>query len=115
MPDMVANWHQLGFIVDKGLGKPVETEKTNVCKSCFFINNRPEISKDEAQALIVSGQHIEDGFYVVVQGLAPSDLAISTPNPTLAQLASWSPQIANPVAGTMTISAFDRILRIVAI
>ncbi len=107
MSEMVANWHQLGFIVDKGLGKPVETEKSNVCKSCFFINNRPEISKDEAQALIASGQHIEDAFYVVVQGLAPSDLSISTPNPSLAQLATWSPQIANPVAGTMTISAFD--------
>ena len=70
MSEMVANWHELGFIVDKGLGKPVETEKTNVCKSCFFINIRPEISKDEAQALIDSAQHIEDAFYVVVQGLA---------------------------------------------
>jgi hypothetical protein len=107
MADMVANWHQLGFIVDKGLGKPVETEKSNVCKSCFFINNRPEISKDEAQALIASGDHIEDAFYVVVQGLAPADLSITTPNPTPAQLSAWSAQIANPVAGTMTISAFD--------
>lgn len=104
MSDMVANWHQLGFIVDNGSGKRVETEKTNVCKGCFFINNRPEISKDEVQALITAGQHIEDAFYVVVQGLAPSDLSITTPNPTSAQLAAWSAQIANPVAGTMTIS-----------
>ncbi|MFL9898024.1 LodA/GoxA family CTQ-dependent oxidase [Paraburkholderia fungorum] len=107
MSDMVANWHQLGFIVDNGSGKRVETEKTNVCKGCFFINNRPEISKDEAQALITAGQHIEDAFYVVVQGLAPSDLSITTPNPSSAQLAAWSAQVANPVAGTMTISPFD--------
>ena len=107
MSDMVANWHELGFIVDKGLGKPVETEKTNVCKSCFFINNRPEISKDEAQALIDSGMHIEDAFYVVVQGLAPSDLMITTPNPTSAQLSAWSAQIVNPVAATMSTAAFD--------
>ncbi|HEX8112196.1 MAG TPA: LodA/GoxA family CTQ-dependent oxidase, partial [Kofleriaceae bacterium] len=107
MQDMVDNWHELGFIVDKGLGKPVETEKTNVCKSCFFINNRPEIGKDEAQSLIDSGQHVEDAFYVVVQGLAPSDLMITTPNPSQSQLAAWAPQIANPVPGTMTITAFD--------
>jgi hypothetical protein len=110
MQDMVNNWHQLGFIVDKGVGKPVETEKTNVCKSCFFINNRPEISKDEAKALIDAGQHVEDAFYVVVQGLAPSALNITTPNPTQAQLDAWSPHISNPVAGTMTVSAFDMTL-----
>jgi hypothetical protein len=107
MQEMVSNWHELGFIVDKGQGKPVETEKTNVCKGCFFINNRPEISKDEAQALIDSHQHIEDAFFVVVQGLAPSALQITTPNPSPAQLAQWAPQITNPASGTMTITAFD--------
>lgn len=107
MQDMVNNWHELGFIVDKGLGKPVETEKTNVCKSCFFVNNRPEVSKDEARALIDSGQHVEDAFYVIVQGLAPSALSITTPNPTQAQLDAWAPTIANPVAGTMSVTAFD--------
>ena len=60
---------------------PVETEKTNVCKGCFFINDSPEISKDEAQALIDSHEYIADGLYVVVQGLAPSDLNITTANP----------------------------------
>jgi hypothetical protein len=40
MPDMVNNWHELGFIVDTGLGHPVEIEKSNVCKSCFFVTNR---------------------------------------------------------------------------
>jgi hypothetical protein len=107
MQDMVANWHQLGFIVDNGAGKSVETEKTNVCKGCFFINNRPEISKDAAQALIDDAQHIEDAFYVVVQGYAPNDLMITTPNLSGSQLAAVAPQIANPVAGTMTIAAFD--------
>ena len=110
MQEMVNNWHELGFIVDQGLGKPVETEKTNVCKGCFFINNRAEISKYEAQALIDSGQHVEDAFYVVVEGLTPADLMISTPNPTPSQLAAWSAQIANPVAGTMKIAAFDMAL-----
>lgn len=105
--EMVDNWHELGFIVDPGTGSAVETEKTNVCKSCFFINNRPEISKDEAQALIDSHDHITDGLYVVVQGLAPSDLGITTASPTQAQLNTWAPQIANPVPGTMTITPAD--------
>ena len=108
MQDMVNNWHQLGFIVDRGLGKNVETEKTNVCKSCFFIMNRSEISDDEAKALIDSGQHIEDAFYVVVQGLAPSDLGITDPNPSQAQLNAWSPAIStNPLPSGMTITTFD--------
>jgi hypothetical protein len=111
MQAMVNNWHELGFIVDKGLGKPVETEKTNVCKGCFFITNRSEISKDEAQALKDSGQHIEDAFYVVVQGLAPSSLGISVPNPSQTQLNAWAPAIStNPNPSGMTISPFDMAL-----
>lgn len=105
--DMVDNWHELGFIVDPGNGLAVETEKTNVCKGCFFINNRPEISKDEAQARIDSGEPIDDGLYVVVQGLKPSDLGITTATPSSAQLTAWAPQVTNPVPGTMTISALD--------
>jgi hypothetical protein len=93
MPDMVKNWHQLGFIVDTGVGHPVETEKTNVCKTCFFVTNRSEISKDEAQALIDSGENIQDGFFVVVQGLAPSALFITTATPSQAQLNAWAPKI----------------------
>jgi hypothetical protein len=108
MADMVKNWHQLGFIVDTGLGHPVETEKTNVCKSCFFATNRSEISKDEAQALIDSGQNIQDGFFVVVQGLTPSALSITTATPSQAQLNAWSPKIApSPVPTGMTITAAD--------
>lgn len=108
MGDMVNNWHQLGFIVDTGLGHPVETEKTNVCKSCFFVTNRSEISKDEAQALIDSGQNIQDGFFVVVQGLAPSALSITTATPSQAQLNAWSPKITpSPVPSGMTITPAD--------
>ena len=93
MGDMVNNWHQLGFIVDTGIGHPVEAEKTNVCKSCFFVTNRSEISKDEAQALINSGENIADAFFVVVQGLAPSGLSITTATPSQAQLNTWAPTI----------------------
>lgn len=105
--EMVDNWHELGFIVDPGTGLAVETEKTNVCKGCFFINDSPEISKDEAQALIDAHEYIADGLYVVVQGLAPADLNITTANPTPAQLNTWAPHIANPVPGTMTITPAD--------
>ena len=108
--EMVDNWHELGFIVDPGNGLAVETEKTNVCKGCFFINDRPEISKDEAQALIDSHDHIPDGLYVVVQGLRPSDLGITTASPTQAQLNAWAPHITNPVPGTMTITPADMAL-----
>src|SRR5262249_34397593 len=108
MSDMVNNWHQLGFIVDAGLGHPVETEKSNVCKSCFFVTNRSEISKDEAQALIDSGEQIPDAFFEVVQGLAPSALSITTASPTQAQLDTWSPKITpNPLPAGMTIKAAD--------
>jgi hypothetical protein len=105
--ELVENWHELGFIVDPGTGLAVETEKTNVCKSCLFINNRSEISKEEAQALIDSHERITDGLFVVVQGLAPSDLGITTPHPTQTQLDAWAPQIGNPVSGTMTITPVD--------
>jgi hypothetical protein len=109
--DMVNNWHELGFIVDKGLGKNVETEKTNVCKSCFFVTNRSEISKDEALALIASGQHIKDAFYVIVQGLAPSALGIITAHPSGAQLNAWAPKITpSPVPAGLTISVSDMAL-----
>jgi hypothetical protein len=108
MADMVNNWHELGFIVDTGLGHPVETEKSNVCKSCFFVTNRSEISKDEAQALIDSGQIIKDAFFVVVQGLAPSALSITTAIPSQAQLDAWSPKITpSPVPIGMTIKPAD--------
>jgi hypothetical protein len=108
MSDMVNNWHELGFIVDTGLGHPVETEKTNVCKSCFFVTNRPEISKDEAQALIDSGELIQDAFFVVVQGLAPSALSITTGNPSQAQLDAWAPKISpSPMPAGMTIKPAD--------
>ncbi len=105
--EMVENWHELGFIVDPGDGQAVETEKTNVCKGCFFINNRPEISRDEAQALIDSHELIHDGLFVVVQGLAPSALGITTSTPTQAELDAWAPPIANPVPGTMTITPVE--------
>jgi hypothetical protein len=93
MPDMVQNWHELGFIVDRGLDRPVETEKTNVCKSCFIITDRSEIGKDEAQGLSDSGQSIQDAFYVVVQGVAPADLGILSTSPLNPPLAQIAPQI----------------------
>jgi hypothetical protein len=108
MSDMVKNWHELGFIVDTGVGHPVETEKTNVCKTCFFVTNRSEISKDEAQALIDSGENIQDGFFVVVQGLAPSALSITTSNPSQAQLNAWAPKITpNPNPNGVSFSPAD--------
>jgi hypothetical protein len=113
MMDMVQNWYQLGFIVDTGAGHPVETEKTNVCKSCFLVNNRSEISKDEAQALIDSGEVIQDAFFVVVQGLAPSALSITTANPSPAQLNSWAPNITpTPNPSGVSITPTDLALEI---
>ena len=60
----------------RGLDRPVETEKTNVCKSCFFITNRSEISKDEAQALMIRRVH-PGRLLRRRQGLAPSALSIT--------------------------------------
>ncbi len=107
MLDMANNWHELGFIVDRGLGYPVETEKTNVCKGCFIVTDRNEISKDEAAALIASGESIQDGFFVIVEGLSPSTLGITTANPTHSQLTAWAPNIglsANAVDMSATVN-----------
>jgi hypothetical protein len=106
--EMVQNWHELGFIVDRGLDRPVETEKTNVCKSCFVITDRSEIGKDEAQGLSDSGQSIQDAFYVVVQGVAPADLGILSTNPLNPPLAQIAPHITPaPVPVGMSITAND--------
>lgn len=106
--EMVSNWSELGFIVDEGLGKAVEVEKTNVCKNCFIITDRNEIGKDEAQALIDSGEKIKDAFFVVVQGLAPFDLGITSTSPLTPPLAQIAPQIAPAsIPSGMTITVTD--------
>ncbi len=108
---MVDNWFRLGFIVDPGNGLAVEVERTPVCKDCFIITDRNEIGEEEAQGLINSNQQIIDAFYVVVEGFAPSDLGISTPNPTPAQLQAWAPAISfSPVPSQMTRKVHDMLL-----
>lgn len=86
--DMVASWHRLGFIVDPGTGQLVETERTVVCKDCFLITDRSTIGKDEVDALLLLQQPavVDPAFYVVVEGFKPSELGITTPTPTPAQL-----------------------------
>jgi len=107
----VDNWFRLGFIVDPGDGLAVETERTVVCKDCFIITERDEIGKEEAQALIEANQAIIDAFYVVVEGFSPSDLGITTANPSPMQLQAWAPQITfNPVPGQMSQQVNDMLL-----
>jgi L-Lysine epsilon oxidase N-terminal/L-lysine epsilon oxidase C-terminal domain len=102
MQDMVDNWYRLGFIVDPGNGEPVETERTAVCKDCFIITDRNEIGMEEAAALVEANQAIIDAFYVVVEGFAPLDLGINTPNPSPLQLQSSAPNISfNPIPTEM--------------
>lgn len=103
LQDMVDNWFRLGFVVDPGTGFAVETERTVVCRDCFIITDRNEIGKEEAQALVNAGQSITDAFYVVVEGFAPSDLGITTANPSPMQFQAWAPKIAfSPVPTQMT-------------
>jgi hypothetical protein len=109
--DMVDNWFRLGFIVDPGNGLPVEVERTVVCKDCFIITDRNEIGKEEAQGLIDASQQIVDGFYVVVEGFAPSDLGITTPTPTQAQLQAWAPAVSfSPMPSQMSQQVHDMLL-----
>jgi L-Lysine epsilon oxidase N-terminal/L-lysine epsilon oxidase C-terminal domain len=105
--EMVANWHQLGFIVDRGLDRPVETEKTNVCKNCFIITERNEISLGEAQGLRDTHEVIQDAFYVVVEGLAPSALGITSTSPLTPPLAAIAPSIAPAPPTGLTIVVND--------
>jgi L-lysine epsilon oxidase C-terminal domain len=111
IPDMVANWFRLGFIVDPGTGLAVETERTVVCKDCFIITDRDQIGEEEATAVITANQEIQDAFYVVVEGFAPSDLGISTANPNSTQLQAWAPTIAfNPMPTEMSQRVNDMLL-----
>ena len=84
--DMVDSWFRLGFIVDTGLGKPVETERIVVCKDCCIVTDRNEIGMEQAQALITAGETIVDAFYVIVEGFKPADLNITTSTPSALQL-----------------------------
>jgi len=104
---MVANWSQFGFIVDQGLDRPVEAEKTNVCKGCFIITERNEISLGEAQGLRDTHEVIQDAFYVVVQGLSPSALGVTSTSPLVPPLLAIAPSIAPPPPTGMTIAVND--------
>jgi hypothetical protein len=108
---MVDNWFRLGFIVDTGDGLPVETERTAVCRDCFIITDRNEIGEEEAQALINSGQQIQDAFHVVVEGFSPNDLQITTATPSSMQLQAWAPKITfNPSPTQMFQQVNDMLL-----
>jgi len=109
--DMVDNWFRLGFIIDPGTGLAIETERNVVCKDCYIVTDQNEIGIEEAKAVIESGQPILDAFYVVVEGLAPSALGITTATPTPAQLVAWAPTIQfSPVPTQMTQAAHDMLL-----
>jgi len=103
--DMVASWYKLGFIVDPGDGKPVETERHVVCRDCWFIMDRSTFGKDEIAAMLLTANpaDVSAAFYVVVEGFTPSDLGITTATPTPAQLQAWAPSIAiSPTVTDMT-------------
>ena len=105
------HWYRLGFVVDTGDGKPVETERTVVCRTCTVIIDRNEIGKEEAVALVEAADSIVDGFFVVVEGFAPSDLGITTATPTLAQLSAWAPTVTlSPTPMQMTAAVNDMLL-----
>jgi L-Lysine epsilon oxidase N-terminal/L-lysine epsilon oxidase C-terminal domain len=110
--DMVDNWFRLGFIVDPGTGLAVETERTVVCKDCFIITERNEIAEEEAQALIIANQPIQDAFYLVIEGFAPNDLGIMSANLNAAQLQALFPSAVtlNPMPTQMTANVNDMLL-----
>jgi hypothetical protein len=92
--DMVANWHRLGFVVQKGTDF-LETERHVICRSCTLVTDRSTFSKDQVDALISAGSTatFADSFYVMVEGFKPSELGVTTANPSPAQLAAIAPQI----------------------
>jgi hypothetical protein len=112
--DMVDNWYRLGFIVDPGNGNAVEVERHVVCQDCFMITDRSTVGKDEIAGILAgtpatSPAVIDAAFYVVVEGFKPSELGITTPTPTPAQLAAWAPTITftPPIPGmTAPVSDF---------
>ncbi|MGC2406361.1 MAG: LodA/GoxA family CTQ-dependent oxidase [Candidatus Cybelea sp.] len=108
---MVDNWFRLGFVLDPGNGLAVEEQRTVVCKDCFIVTDRNEIAEEEAAALILANESIVDAFFVVVEGFAPSDLSITTANPTPTQLQAWAPAITfNPLPTQMSQQVDDMFL-----
>lgn len=67
--DMVARWHQLGFVVRKG-DRFIETERYKVCNDLFLILDRTHFSSKEVP------NTFENCFYVVIEGFKPSELGI---------------------------------------
>ena len=102
---------RLGFVLDPGNGLAVEEQRTVVCKDCFIVTDRNEIAEEEAAALILANESIVDAFFVVVEGFAPSDLSITTANPTPTQLQAWAPAITfNPLPTQMSQQVDDMFL-----
>lgn len=92
--EMVDHWHKLGFVVEKS-GVLVETERRTECQSLDLVTDRSHFSKDEVAGALAGGSpaRFDNAMYVITRGLLPSELGITTANPTPAQLAAMAPSI----------------------
>lgn len=93
--DMVANVTKLGLIVDDGSGHLVETERHVACSGMFIVTDKNEYGSDEVAGRLVAGSPavFSDAIYVIVEGIAPADLGITTATPSAAQLLLWAPNV----------------------
>jgi hypothetical protein len=93
--DMLKNWYRLGFVVQQG-NQYVETERHVVCKDCFVVTDRSTFSADQIHGALTAGPtaDFDDSFYVVVEGLAPVDIGVTSSNMTSGQLVGVAPTVS---------------------
>src|SRR5262252_2123773 len=89
----------LGVVDGQGLLAALTARFT---KEVTIITDRSTFGKDEIDAMLqVSNPAVVDAaFYVTVDGFTPTDLGITTTNPTSAQLQAWAPTFTESPAPT---------------
>ena len=107
---MVQNWFRFGYVVEKA-GSLLETERHVICKSITLVTDRSTFGKDEVDAVLSGGSPavFHDALYVIVEGFLPSEIGLTTANPTAAQLQAIAPQISikrPDTSNTPGVSAF---------
>lgn len=87
-------WYML-WIVD-GQQRPCERARFVQlgARRCFVVMDRSHVSKDEVADPANPATEFPNAFYVVMDGFLPSELGITGPSPSPAQLAAEAPTIA---------------------
>lgn len=105
-PEMVENWHRMGFVVPKG-AKQVETERTAVCRALFLVIDRSHVSKGEVAD--AGNTEFKDVFYVLAEGFTPAELGVGGPG-DVSQAPGVVPTLDGAAPQAVTVAKQDVLL-----